>query len=254
MTMARPREDERLLDAGAPGVRHVGIIMDGNGRWAVSRGLPRTEGHRRGVDAVRAAIEAAVEIKLGYLTLFGFSSENWSRPRDEVDMLFGLFRTYVRREVARLDAGGVRVRIIGSREGLPADILKLIDTVEERTKDNRTLNLNFAFNYGGRDELVRAVRDLATNVASGVLAPEDIDERAIGERLDTQAMPDPDLIVRTSGEMRLSNFLLWQCAYSELVFVPKFWPDFSKEDLVQCVQACAGRARRYGGVEARGSA
>ena len=227
--------------------RHVAIIMDGNGRWAAARGLPRGEGHRRGVEAVRQTVKAAIELGVRHLTLFSFSSENWSRPAEEVDFLLGLFRHYIRRDVADLNAAGCRITVIGKREGLPADILGMIEEAEKLTADNRTLELIFAFNYGARDELVRAVRRIAEEAKGGRLDPARINEATIGNHLDTAAFPDPDLLIRTSGELRLSNFLLWQSAYSELVFVPVYWPDFGRETLRAAVAEYGGRSRRYGG-------
>ena len=227
--------------------RHVAIIMDGNGRWAAARGLPRGEGHRRGVEAVRQTVKAAIELGIRHLTLFSFSSENWSRPAEEVDFLFGLFRRYIRRDVAELHSAGVRITVIGKREGLPADILAMIEEAEALTAGNRALELIFAFNYGARDEIVRAVRAVAAEVKEGRLEPAAIDETTITERLDTAAFPDPDLIIRTSGELRLSNFLLWQSAYSELVFLPVLWPDFGREALKEAIDEFGSRSRRYGG-------
>ena len=227
--------------------RHVAIIMDGNGRWAAARGLPRGEGHRRGVEAVRRTVKAAIALGVRHLTLFSFSSENWSRPAEEVDFLFGLFRLYIRRDVAELKAAGCRITIIGNRSGLPADILSLIEEAEAATAGNRTLELIFAFNYGGRDEIVRAARAIAADVKAGKLDPASIDEAAFADRLDTAAFPDPDLLIRTSGELRLSNFLLWQSAYTELVFVPVYWPDFGAETLRAAIAEFAGHSRRYGG-------
>jgi undecaprenyl diphosphate synthase len=231
--------------AGLP--RHVAIIMDGNGRWAKARGLPRGEGHRRGVEAVRQTVKAAIEIGIRHLTLFSFSSENWSRPAEEVDFLFGLFRHYIRRDVADLHSSGVRITIIGKREGLPADILKMIEEAEALTAGNGALELIFAFNYGARDEIVRAVRRIAEEVKQGGLEPAAITEATLSEHLDTAPFPDPDLIIRTSGELRLSNFLLWQSAYSELVFAPVYWPDFGRQALQTAIEEFAGRTRRYGG-------
>lgn len=245
-------DGEHAGRAGVP--RHVAIIMDGNGRWAAARGLPRAEGHRRGVEAVRATIRGAVELGIGYLTLFGFSSENWSRPRDEIDMLFALFRAYVRRDVSRLDAAGIRIKVIGRRDGLPDDIRRMIDEAERKTEKNSGLQVNFAFNYGGRDEIGRAARAIAEDVAAGRLDPASVDEATVASRLDTAGVPDPDLLIRTSGEVRLSNFLLWQCAYAEFVFLPLFWPDFGKADLVEALETYAARSRRYGGVGARETA
>jgi undecaprenyl diphosphate synthase len=233
--------------AGAGMPRHVAIIMDGNGRWAKARGLPRSEGHRRGVEAVRRTVKGAIDLGVHHLTLFSFSSENWSRPPDEVDFLFGLFRHYIRRDVAELHASGVRITVIGKRSDLPADILKMIEEAETLTVKNRALQLIFAFNYGARDEIVRAVRAVATEVKEGRLDPAAITESTIGEHLDTASFPDPDLIIRTSGELRLSNFLLWQSAYAELVFVPILWPDFGADALRAAIEEFGGRTRRYGG-------
>jgi undecaprenyl diphosphate synthase len=232
---------------GASLPRHVAIIMDGNGRWAKARGLPRGEGHRRGVEAVRNTVKGAIELGVRHLTLFSFSSENWTRPVEEVDFLFGLFRRYIRRDVAELHSAGVRITIIGKRAGLPADILAMIEEAEHLTAENRTLQLIFAFNYGARDEIARAVQAIAAKVKTGEIDPADIREATISEYLDTAPFPDPDLIIRTSGELRLSNFLLWQSAYSELVFAPVFWPDFGREPLKAALDEFAGRSRRYGG-------
>ncbi|MCX5493424.1 isoprenyl transferase [Kaistia dalseonensis] len=231
--------------------RHVAIIMDGNGRWAVGRGLSRTEGHRRGMESVRAAVETSRELGVGYLTLFSFSSENWSRPPLEVQFLFGLLRLFIQRDLADLNRNNVRVRVIGSRLKLTDDIRALLDHAEALTGANTGLCLVIAFNYGGRDEITRAVRRLGEDVAAGRLAPEAIDEAAITARLDTADMPDPDLVIRTSGEMRLSNFLLWQAAYSELVFLPLYWPDFDRSAYVQAVAEYSKRTRRFGGIKAR---
>ncbi len=245
-------------DAATPGggemPRHVAIIMDGNGRWAEERGLPRGEGHRRGVEAVRQTVRAAYELGIGHLTLFSFSSENWSRPQAEVDFLFGLFRLYIRRDVAELHTQGVRINVIGRREGLPADILGMIEESEALTKSNNNLELILAFNYGSRDEITRAARAIGREVREGLLDPETINETTFAAHLDTAAFPDPDLVIRTSGESRLSNFLLWQSAYAELVFLPVFWPDFGKETLNGAIAEFARRSRRYGGIEERGSA
>jgi len=249
--------DQSALPATAgEGVRprHVAIIMDGNGRWATARGLPRGEGHRRGVEAVRETVRAALDLNIGYLTLFSFSSENWSRPQTEVDFLFGLFRLYIRRDVADLHARGVRISVIGERQGLPADILRQIQESEALTRANRNLELIFAFNYGSRDEITRAVRAIARQVREGTLDPAAVGEVTITQHLDTSAFPDPDLVIRTSGEFRLSNFLLWQSAYAELVFLPILWPDFGKEALERAIEEFGTRSRRYGGVQARGRA
>jgi undecaprenyl diphosphate synthase len=229
--------------------RHVAIIMDGNGRWASERGLPRSEGHCRGVEAVRQTVRAAIELGIGYLTLFSFSSENWSRPRTEVDFLFSLFRFYIRRDVAELHSSGVRISVIGRREGLPDDILAMIEESETLTAGNSRLELVFAFNYGSRDEIARAVAAIAADVRSGFLDPAAIGIDTVTERLDTAAFPDPDLVIRTSGELRLSNFLLWQSAYAELMFLPGYWPDFGPDALQKAVAEFSQRQRRYGGVK-----
>jgi undecaprenyl diphosphate synthase len=231
--------------------RHVAIIMDGNGRWAAARGLPRTEGHRQGVEAVRRTVRAVMEIGFDYLTLFSFSSENWSRPASEVQFLFGLVRNFIRRDLAELHANGVRVSVIGERDGLPRDILGLIEEAERLTAENSRLRLVVAFNYGAHDEIVRAVRRIGAEVKAGKLDPSAIDKAMLTANLDTVGIPDPDIILRTSGEMRLSNFLLWQAAYAELVFLPVFWPDFDKRALETAVGEFSRRVRRYGGLAAR---
>ncbi len=254
MTALTNQDRSPATERAAEPVRHVAIIMDGNGRWATSRGLPRTEGHRRGVEAVRDTIQAAIDLNIRTVTLFGFSSENWTRPADEIDMLFGLFRGYVRRDIEKLHEAGVRVKVIGRRAGLPDDIRDLIDEVETKTAANRVLQVVFAFNYGGRDEIARAAAALAVKAVAGEIAASDIDEGFIADHLDTAALPDPDLIIRTSGEMRLSNFLLWQCAYAEFVFLPVLWPDFGRADLETAIDLFRSRSRRYGGVKARESA
>jgi undecaprenyl diphosphate synthase len=233
--------------------RHVAIIMDGNGRWAIGRGLSRTEGHRRGMEAVRVAVETSRELGVSYLTLFSFSSENWSRPPLEVQFLFGLLRLFIQRDLAELHRNGVRVTVIGDRVRLTPDIRSLLDKAETLTRDNTGLRLVIAFNYGARDEIARAVRRIGEEVAAGRLSPAAIDENTIESHLDTAGMPDPDLVIRTSGEMRLSNFLLWQAAYAELVFVPAFWPDFDREAYLRAVEEYARRARRFGGIAARRS-
>ncbi|WP_420962014.1 isoprenyl transferase [Brucella sp. IR073] len=231
--------------------RHIAIIMDGNGRWAKARGLPRTAGHKAGMEALREIVNKAGEIELGWLTLFAFSSENWSRPQSEVSELMGLLKFFIRRDLADLHRKNVRVRIIGEREGLATDILGLLEEAEALTLGNTGLNLVIAFNYGARDEIARAMRALGEDIAAGRLAPSAITPEAIAAKLDTAEMPDPDLIIRTSGEMRLSNFLLWQAAYSEFLFVPCFWPDFKPANLMDAIETFQARERRFGGVEAR---
>ena len=222
--------------------------MDGNGRWAAARGLPRSAGHERGVEALRRTVEAAGKLGIEYLTLFSFSTENWRRPAEEVNALFGLLRAYVKRDLARLKAEGVRVRIIGSRENVPDDILELIDRAERETADNKAGNLTIAFNYGGREEITRAARYLATEVAAGKLTPEDIDSARFGDALDTSVLPDPDVLIRTSGESRISNFLLWQIAYSELVILDVLWPDFGESYLAGAISEYQKRDRRFGAL------
>lgn len=225
---------------------HVAIIMDGNGRWAKSRGLPRTAGHRRGVEAVRETVKAATDLGIGYLTLYGFSSENWNRPPPEVDDLMGLLRFYLRSEIAELHREGVRLRSIGDRARLAPDIVRLIEEAEERTRANLKLNLTIALSYGGRNEILRAMRMIASDVAAGRLSADAVDEAALEQRLFTLGLPDPDLVIRTSGEQRISNFLLWQSAYSELVFDDCLWPDFGRENLRRAVEEFQRRERRYG--------
>ncbi len=227
---------------------HVAIIMDGNGRWANARGLPRTMGHRKGVEAVRGAVKTAAELGVRYLTLFAFSSENWSRPEDEVSDLMGLLKTFVRRDLADLHRENVRIRVIGDRANLSSDILPLLLEAEETTSANTGITLVIAFNYGARDELARAMRRLAEEVVAGRLSPGDITAERIAETIDTAGIPDPDLILRTSGEERLSNFLLWQGAYSELLFIPELWPDFTRETFIAAIEKYSGRERRFGGL------
>jgi undecaprenyl diphosphate synthase len=237
---------ENVAPAPSPPPVHVAIIMDGNGRWAKQRSLPRIAGHRRGAEAVRRAVTAAGEFGIAYLTLFGFSSENWKRPAGEVDDLMGLLRHYIRAEIAELHTKGVRLRVIGDRTRLPADIVTLIDNAEALTVGNTGLRLTIALSYGGRAEIVRAARDIAAAVKSGEIAPEQVDETLFARHLLTADIPDPDLVIRTSGEQRISNFLLWQTAYSELVFIDTLWPDFGKADLEKALRDYHGRERRYG--------
>ena len=237
---------ENIAPVPSPPPVHVAIIMDGNGRWAKQRSLPRIAGHRRGAEAVRRAVTAAGEFGIAYLTLFGFSSENWKRPASEVDDLMGLLRHYIRAEIAELHAKGVRLRVIGERARLPGDIVALIDNAEALTGGNPGLRLTIALSYGGRAEIARAARDIAAAVKSGELAPEQVDETLFARHLLTADIPDPDLVIRTSGEQRVSNFLLWQTAYSELVFIDTLWPDFGKADFEKALRDYHGRERRYG--------
>ena len=226
--------------------RHIAIIMDGNGRWAKARGLPRIAGHRRGAEAVRRTLVAASELGIPYLTMFGFSSENWKRPLNEVDDLMGLLRHYLRGEIAELHRNGVRLRVIGELGRLSADLVTLIANAEALTRDNRAINLTIALSYGGRAEIVAAARAIAVKVAARGLAVEAVDEDLIASHLFTSELPDPDLLIRTSGEQRISNFLLWQCAYAELVFTKTMWPDFGRSDLDEAIAEYCGRERRYG--------
>ena len=231
--------------------RHVAIIMDGNGRWAASRGLPRGEGHRRGVEALRRTVQAAADLGIGFLTIFSFSAENWSRPAAEIRELMGLLRRFIRHDLADLHRKGVRVRVIGERESLDAEIRRLLDEAEELTKNNEKLVLVVAFNYGARQEIARAARRMAAAVAAGDLAVSAVTVDKLASYLDAPDLPDPDLIIRTSGEQRLSNFLLWQAAYSELVFVPTYWPDFDRTALESAITEYHRRERRFGGLIVR---
>ncbi len=214
------------------------------------RGLPRSMGHRKGVEAVREAVRAAADLGISYLTLYAFSSENWSRPEAEVNDLMGLLKAFIRRDLAELHGENVRIRIIGDRSNLRGDIMPLLLEAEETTRNNTGITLLIAFNYGARDEMARAIRRLAADVAAGTLSADDITPARISASLDTAGIPDPDLILRTSGEERLSNFLLWQAAYSELMFLPELWPDFTRDTLAQAIERFQRRERRFGGVTA----
>jgi undecaprenyl diphosphate synthase len=233
---------------GAP--RHVAIIMDGNGRWAAARGLPRTEGHRRGVEALRKTVRAAGELGIQILTIFSFSSENWLRPVSEIRDLMGLLRRFIRNDLAELHGNNVKVRVIGERDGLDPDIRRLLEEAEDLTRRNTGLILVVAFNYGARQEIARAMRGIAEDVAHGRLTPDAVTAELVASRLDAPDLPDPDVIIRTSGEQRLSNFLLWQAAYSELVFVPIYWPDFDRTALENALAEYRRRERRFGGLVA----
>ena len=240
LSVAGPRSDQTPT--------HVAIIMDGNGRWAQARGLPRFEGHRRGVEAVRRAVRSAIDHDVRYLTIYSFSSENWRRPPDEVAMLMGLLKRFIRNDLAELNTHGVRVRIIGERDNLAPDIASLLAEAESLTSNNRGLTLTVAFNYGARQEIVSAARRLAIDVLEGRVDAKAIGEDEVSSRLSTTGLPDPDLIIRTSGEMRLSNFLLWQAAYAELVFLPILRPDFDDAAFVSALEQYATRERRFGAV------
>jgi undecaprenyl diphosphate synthase len=230
---------------------HVAIIMDGNGRWAQKRGLPRTMGHYYGAEAARKVVRAAGELGVTHLTLFGFSSENWRRPKPEIDYLMSLLRGYLRKDVASLHENRVRLKVIGDRAGLPVDIVTLIGEAEAMTDGNAGLNLTIALNYGGRADIAAGVRRLAQDVAAGRLDPDMIDEARVGAALPSADLPDPDLLIRTSGEQRVSNFLLWQLAYTEMLFVERYWPDFSGEDLKAALADFSHRDRRFGGAVSR---
>ena len=240
------------IAGGVPEVpRHVAIIMDGNGRWAAARGLPRVEGHRRGVEALRKTVRAANELGISILTIFSFSSENWSRPPSEIRDLLGLLRRFIRNDLADLHKNNIRVRVIGERDDLDPDIRRLLQEAEDLTRGNDGFTLVVAFNYGARQEIARAAQRLAREALDGKRDPASIDADTLGQYLDAPDIPDPDLIIRTSGEQRLSNFLMWQAAYSELVFVPIHWPDFDKAALEGAIAEYSRRERRFGGLVAK---
>ncbi len=242
-----------VADSLLPTPVHVAIIMDGNGRWATARGLPRSAGHRAGVEALRATVRNAGDFGVKWLTVYAFSSENWSRPQSEVSDLMGLLKLFIRRDLADLHKNDVRVRIIGARHNLQTDIRKLLEDAERLTRNNSKLNLVIAFNYGGRDEIVRAARRIAKDAIAGKVDPDQVAASDFSALLDTADIPDPDLLIRTGGDMRLSNFLLWQAAYSELVFLPCLWPDFSRSQFADAIAAFGVRERRFGGVNAAGA-
>lgn len=248
------QEPLRQGEGADPAPRHVAIIMDGNGRWARERGLPRALGHRTGVAAVRRTVQAAIELKLSYLTLYSFSSENWSRPAEEVDDLMGLMKRFIRRDLADLHQNNVRIRVIGERRNVDPELMALIDEALDLTRDNTALTLVIAFNYGSRGEISRAARRLAEEVETGMLRPCDITPEKLALALDTSGIPDPDLLIRTGGELRLSNFLLWQSAYTELIFLDTYWPDFNREQLEGAISQFRARDRRFGGLSKRSSA
>lgn len=233
--------------SGTP--RHVAIIMDGNGRWATNKGWPRLVGHRKGAERVKEIVRAAPDMGVEWLTIYAFSTENWKRSTEEVLGLMGLFARYIQREAEGLSAEGVRMRFIGDRSRLDPKLQDLMHGIEARTRNNTRLNLTVAINYGGRDEMTRAVKALAAKVASGELQPDALQETDIDTALDTCDLPDPDLVIRTSGETRVSNFLLWQAAYSEYEFTPVLWPDFTPDVLQEILSRFGGRERRYGGVK-----
>ena len=227
---------------------HIAFIMDGNGRWASERGLPRAEGHRRGVEALRRTLKAARDIGIGIVTVYAFSSENWSRPPSEIAALMGLLKRFIRNDLAELHEANVQIAIIGEKQGLDDDVRLLLDEAESLTARNSGQKLVIAFNYGSRYEITQAMRQLAAEVSAGRLQPEAITEDLVSQHLQTARWPDPDLIIRTSGEIRLSNFLLWQAAYAELVFQPIYWPDYDRTALEQALNEYYGRVRRFGGL------
>ncbi|MEE2745287.1 MAG: isoprenyl transferase [Pseudomonadota bacterium] len=242
METARTESESKIIASPC----HVAIIMDGNGRWAQARGLPKIEGHRHGADSVRTAIRCSVKYKVRYLTLYSFSSENWGRPEHEVADLMSLLQRYLRSEIADLHQNGIRLRVIGNRKDLSPEIVTLIENGENYTANNQTLDLIIALSYGGRNEITMAAKRLANNVKRGILDPNEITEEAFSNQLDTRDIPDPDLLIRTSGEKRVSNFLLWQLAYSELVFIDTLWPDFSERDFSMALLEFEKRERRFG--------
>jgi len=245
----KPAERTEPAERGRAGqVRHLAIIMDGNGRWAQRRGLPRVEGHRAGIEALRRVVEAAPALGIEVLTVYAFSTENWRRPKAEVDALMALLVEFLHAETPALKAQGVRIRTIGDITGLPREAQAALAWAMAETREQRRLVLNLALNYGGRSEIVRAARKLAREVAAGRLDPDAIDECRFADALDTAGLPEPDLLIRASGEERLSNFLLWQCAYTELWMTPTLWPDFDRGDLEMALDAYANRQRRYGGL------
>lgn len=247
-----PDEAGPIAPQTLPGLPlHVGIIMDGNGRWAAQRGLPRIEGHRRGVEALRETVRAAIDFGLRYLTVYSFSMENWNRPVEEVADLMGLLKCFIRDDLKDLQKAGVKVRVIGVRDNLKPDIRVRLDEAENLTRENSRLTLLVAFNYGSRQEIAAAARFLAQQVAAGLIKATDIDESLFARHLDTAGIPDPDLIIRTSGEQRLSNFLMWQAAYSEFVFLPIHWPDFNRQAFADALAEFSSRERRFGGVTKR---
>lgn len=228
---------------------HVAIILDGNGRWATKRGLPRSMGHVEGCKTLERMVEVASDMGIRYLTVYGFSTENWKRSTEEVGALMNLFRYYMKRIIKIAQRGNVRIRMIGEKSRFAPDIIAGIDEMEASTKDNTGMTFVIAINYGGRDEITRAVRHMMADAKNGVLAPEDVTEQTVTSYLDTADFPDPDLLIRTSGELRLSNYLIWQCAYTEIYVTDVLWPDFSKEELERAIAAYNKRDRRFGGVK-----
>ena len=247
MTSGAAAEGAAGLAAGGKVPRHVAIIMDGNGRWAAKRGLPRVAGHKAGAEAVRRAMQAAVDNGVEVLTLYAFSSENWRRSNEEIADLTGLMRFYLERELAALQKEGVRLRLIGDYSAFGADLVARLERAVDHTAENKRLTLVVALNYGSRSEITAAAKTLATKVKAGEINADSIDEQAMERELQTHGLPELDLLIRTSGEVRLSNFLLWQAAYAELMFVETLWPDFKERDFAQALESFAARERRFGG-------
>jgi undecaprenyl diphosphate synthase len=239
---AAPQDEPQVMP------QHVAVIMDGNGRWAAARGLSRTEGHKQGAEAAQRVVEAARDMGIPYITLFTFSSENWNRPASEIDDLMNLLRFYLKKETAELHKSGACLRVIGNRARLPADIVKLIENAEEKTGDNDRITVVIAISYGGRDDIVQAARNLAAMAKTGAVDVDGIDEGLFAQALMTDGIPDPDLMIRTSGEYRISNFLMWQLAYTEMYFTNTLWPDFDRAELQAAISFFNGRDRRYGGL------
>ena len=243
------KEDNKVhtdVDQERDQIKHIAIIMDGNGRWAKSKHLPKFAGHKKGADAVRGVVETCADMDVEYLTLYAFSSENWNRPPDEVNDLMGLLKIYLTKEIDELHEKNIRISFIGSRERLSANIINLLESAENKTKNNTKLRLTLALNYGGREEIVNAARNIAAKAKEGTLDPNDVTEDVFADNLYTSDMPVPDLIIRTSGEKRLSNFMLWQAAYAEFVFQDILWPDFTEESLASAIEEYHRRDRRYG--------
>ena len=237
---------QRLLPTFVP--RHVAIIMDGNGRWANARGLPRSAGHKAGIDALRRTVRAAADLGIEYLSIYSFSTENWQRPKTEVAFLLNLLRRFIKQDVAELHAARVRIMVVGARDDLEPSLVQLLNHAEQLTRNNTKLKLVVAFNYGAKQELARAARTLAFAAAEGKLRPEEITVEKLEQTLDTAGMPNVDLLIRTGGEQRISNFLLWQCAYAEFVFMPLFWPEFDDAALQRAIAEYQARDRRFGSV------
>ena len=249
-TIVQAKVQPRAAEPRGPGPRHVALIMDGNGRWAKARGLPRSAGHKAGIDALRRTVKAATELGIEVLSIYSFSTENWGRPKTEVLFLLELLRRFIQQDVAELHAAGVKIKVIGSRENLEPNIVRLIADAERLTQNNCKLNLIVAFNYGARQEIAEAARKLAVEVAQGKRQASDIDVGAVEQCLDTAGLPPVDLLIRSGGEQRISNFLLWQCAYAEFYFTPVFWPDFDAAVLNAALAEFAARERRFGALKA----